>query len=554
MLLATVTLALSGLAIAVTPEGDLPTVAPQWTEVELRFVSQVQYANPYVESDAWVDFVHESGLEIRRPIFWDGGRAFAVRFASPTSEGKWTWKSTARDLAPGLHGMAGSFRSAPPSKEEDTIFTRHGFWQILSGGRNLIHADGTPRLLCADTPWALPWRATAEQAEVYAKDRQAKGFNAALLMTVQPDRKAEGPRSRTEDLGFDVGFEDLPDGNLQKLNPDYFQKMDQLIGILVRHGIAPVYQPVFHGYGWKGRDVAGVVVSAEDLARYCRYLVARFGARPAIWLVGGDGTATQASIIDQLDRAGQMIRHWDAYRQPIGIHYAPHALNRTHQDKEWLDFQWCQTGHSGEHRPDRVADMWRNLPIKAVANGEPTYENIGETGRGAGWWQGHEAWCNLTSGGTMGVVYGAASLWQWRLHPEEPDHAAWCTAPGAGWREALEFEGSRYPGIVAKIFDGLPLDGMEPNSTFTHGRRGLAVPGKLFVLYIEKAGSVGILSREVPRRYRVYDPRSGQILREDHLPDRSTAQANAGPGEGPRVLVFANFDQSTRQTPSGSAD
>ena len=26
------------------------------------------------------------------------------------------------------------------------------------------------------------------------------------------------------------------------------------------------------------------------------------------------------------------------------------------------------------------------------------------------------------------------------------DHADWCTAPGAGWREALDFEGSSYPG------------------------------------------------------------------------------------------------------------
>jgi Protein of unknown function (DUF4038) len=36
------------------------------------------------------------------------------------------------------------------------------------GGRSLIHADGTPALLAADTAWALPWRATEEQCRVYA--------------------------------------------------------------------------------------------------------------------------------------------------------------------------------------------------------------------------------------------------------------------------------------------------------------------------------------------------------------------------------------------------
>jgi hypothetical protein len=397
-------------------------------------------------------------------------------------------------------------------------------------------------LICADTAWALPWRATLEQAQIYAKDRQSKGFNAALVMSVQPDMDCKGPRSRTEDLGFDVGFEDLSSGSLQQLRPEYFQTFDKLVEILVTHGIAPVYQPVFHGYGWKGRRVAGNVVSAEDYARYCRYLVARYGARPAIWLIGGDGPHTDPSIVAQLDRAGQDIEKWDAYRQPTGIHYSPHALNRTHQDKEWLDFQWCQTGHNGEHVAERVADMWRNLPMKAVANGEPTYENIGQTGRGAGWWQGHEAWCNLTAGSTMGLVYGAGSLWQWRLHAKEPDHADWCTAPDAGWREALDFEGSRYPGIVARIFDGLPFAEMQPNWTYTYGRRGLAVPGTLFVLYLPEGGGTGITSLDVPRSYRIYDPQSGKEVGKGQLPEQAPVQFNSGSSGEPRVVVFVSTD------------
>ena len=280
-------------------------------------------------------------------------------------------------------------------------------------------------------------------------------------------------------------------------------------------------------------------MSAEDYARYCRYLVARYGARPAIWLVGGDGPATDAAVVEQLDRAGRTIEEWDAYRQPTGIHYAPHAMNRTHQGAAWLDFQWCQTGHNGEHVPERVADMWRNLPVRAVANGEPTYENIAETGRAAGWWQGHEAWTNLTAGGTMGLVYGAGSLWQWRLHASEPGHQDWCTAPGAGWREALDFEGSRYPGIAGRILDGLPFAGMEPNWTYTYGRRGLAVPGRLFVLYLPEGGGTGILSLDVPRPYRVFDPRSGKEVGSGRLPETVPANVDSGSRKEPRVIVFA---------------
>jgi hypothetical protein len=151
----------------------------------------------------------------------------------------------------------------------------------------------------------------------------------------------------------------------------------------------------------------------------------------------------------------------------------------------------------------------------------------------------------MTSRGTMGLVYGAGSLWQWRLHANEPDHAQWCTAPGAGWREAIDFEGSRYPGIAAQIFDGLPFGEMQPNWTYTYGRRGLAVPGRLFVLYLPEGGDVAIISRDVPRPYRVFDPRTGKVLSEGRLPETVSAQARTGPGGGPRVIVFAAATPAT---------
>jgi len=526
-----------GLAPSSAATNTRTPLAPQWQEVELVFTATRHTHNPYTDMEAWVEFRHDSGETLRRPMFWDGGQTFRVRFASTRRLGTWRWQSFERNQDPGLHGKQGTLRAVPP-KGPRTIFTRHGFWHIPPGGRNLVHADGTPRLLCADTAWALPWRATVEDVKLYARDRQAKGYNAVLLMSVMPDLHTRGPRSRTADGGFDVGFEDLPQGTLRKLRPEYFQTVDQLVAVLVAHGLAPVYQPIFHGYGWKGGGTAGNVVSAEDYARYCRYLVARYGARPAMWLVGGDTPATEPAVLDQLDRAGRTIEAWDAYGQPTGIHYAPHAWNRAHQDKPWLDFQWCQTGHNGEHVPERVADMWRNRPVKAVANGEPTYENMGRTGRAAGWWQGHEAWCNLCAGGTMGLVYGAGSLWQWRRHRNESGFDEWCTAPGADWRQALNFEGSRYPGIAAKIFDGLPLNGMRPDWTCTYGRRGLLVPGKLFVLYLPTGGGTGIVSRDVPRAYRIYDPKTGRVLGRGRLADRPTVWIRTDSTTEARVVVF----------------
>jgi hypothetical protein len=236
------------------------------------------------------------------------------------------------------------------------------------GGRSLVHDDGTPASLVADTAWGMPWRATHDQVVAYADDRSAKGFNAVLLMSVQPDLRTVGPRDRTADEGFDVGFDDLPDGELKQLNPGYFQYLDGISTALADRGIAAVLQPAFQGFGWKGPPVAGNVVSPEDYARYCRYLVARYGARPAMYLVGADGTGDEPQCV----AGGRAVSEWDCYEQPTGLHYQPHTVADAHQDADWLDFQWCQTGHGGEHVPERVADMARNRPVKAVANGEPS--------------------------------------------------------------------------------------------------------------------------------------------------------------------------------------
>lgn len=513
-------------------------VARPWREVEITLTAGVGHADPYVAVEAWADFAHSDGKTVlRRPAFWDGGGTWKVRFASTRTDGEWRWRTDANVADAGLAGREGVLTCAPALEDEANRFYRRGFWRMSEGGRrNLVHADGTPCLLAGDTAWALPWRATPEQARVYAADRRRKGFNAALLMTVQPDRRAVGPRSRTEDGGFDVGFEDLPDGHLNRVNVAYFRAFDELVAILVEHGIAPVYQPVFHGYGWKGLDVAGPVVPADEYARYCRNLVARYGARPALWLIGGDGPG----YLPQIDAGGAEVEAWDAYGQPTGMHYCPHADNRAWQDREWLDFQWCQTGHGGEHVPERVMDMWRNEPARGVANGEPTYENIGRPGNGAGWWQGHEAWCNLCAGGTMGVVYGAGSLWQWMLHPDEPGQPDWCRAKGAGWREALDFEGANYVGMLARLFDGLPLTDMRPNWDYTLGKRAVAVPDVLLVVYLEAGGDLAITSSRVPLPYRVYDPKTGALVASGRRADPQDRQVKVGRGGEPTVVIFCD--------------
>ena len=63
--------------------------AAQWREV-VAFTGP-DAANPYTDVDAWVIFTHDSGRQLRRPVFWDGGATYRVRFASTQPKGEWQW-------------------------------------------------------------------------------------------------------------------------------------------------------------------------------------------------------------------------------------------------------------------------------------------------------------------------------------------------------------------------------------------------------------------------------------------------------------------------------
>lgn len=104
-----------------------------------------------------------------------------------------------------------------------------------------------------------------------------------------------------------------------------------------------------------------------------------------------------------------------------------------------------------EHPEQAAGRAPGELPLD---EGEPTYEGIRDPGNAAGLWQGHEAWLNLTSGGMMGVVYGAGGLWQWKLFPDEPGWPAWVDGPGRSWREAMRQPGSAHAGRVGQALSG----------------------------------------------------------------------------------------------------
>ena len=522
-------LALLPLAIGVACRPQEPIAAvQQWTTHEIRIDAASNYDNPYADVDVWVRFENDAGARLVRPAFWDGGTTWKVRFAPPDTGRTWTWTSEASVADTGLAGRTGTLRSV--AYEGTNRLLKHGLLRMSPGRRNVVHADGTPFLVVADTAWAIPFRATPAQVRTYAADRKGKGFNTTFLLTVQPDKFAKGPDARDTVLGFDRAFLDIPDGHMNQLQPAYYQTLDRLVQILIDHELTPLYAPVAHGYGWKGETAIGSEVSADEYARYNRYLVARYGSLPAFWLVSLDSNGLAPGV----KPAGEAIETWDGYGQPTGLHYSPYDdylaswatpdstccfhFNRTHQGEPWLDFQWAQTGHDGLHLYHKVQRMYDEQPVKAVMNGESTYEAMGEGRHGLGWWQGEDAWNQLMHGGTMGVAYGAVSVWQWKVSRDEPGWPEWTNAP-LSWRDALDLEGSRFVGFVSKALRGYDVTDMQRRWDLTDDNRPLlAKEGRFYVSYLPAGGTIVIRTVPAGLPYRWFDPREGEFRDEGQTP------------------------------------
>ncbi|MEO6289309.1 MAG: DUF5060 domain-containing protein, partial [Ginsengibacter sp.] len=407
--------------------------AHEYETIELSFASNVRYTNPYTDADVRVQFINKSNDTLWRPAFWDGINTWKVRFSSPAANNKWAWTTFCSDSTnQGLHKESGTIdiTDAAPAN----LLSANGTLKISPGKRSLVFSSGKPFLMVANTLWASPFRATTDQIEKIAGKLENEGYNTVLLAVIQTDIDATGPDERNTDQGFKRAFRDLPSKHLNEINVSYFQYLDEIISIYRSHNLIPVFAPLLHGYGWKGKQPIGNSVQPSEYVRYMKYLLARYGSEAAMWLLSVDGGGYGPGI----EESGKMLELMDCYHQPTGLHYSPcddyvagwakdlpnkefYCLhgNKTHQDAAWLDFQWAQTGHDGKHLYQKVNKMYDNLPVKAVADGEPTYEAMNGGTVGLGWWQGEDAWNQLTHGGTMGVVYGAAGLWQWKITPDE---------------------------------------------------------------------------------------------------------------------------------------
>jgi hypothetical protein len=443
--------------------------------VEIAFQADRPHANPFTEVEFDVLFTAPHGTQMTVPGFWAGADRWAVRYASATV-GTHRYRTQCSDTDDaGLHGVEG--RVEVRAYTGENLLHRHGPIRVARDTRHFAHADGTPFLWLGDTWWKnLCQRMTWEGFQELTLDRKTKGFNVVQIVCgPYPDEKMMEPRWENE------GGKPYETKDFSIVNPRYFEYADRRIQHLVDAGIVPVIVG-----GW-GRPQSGgqstlAQVGLEGFKRHWRNLVARYGAYPTLWMVGGEAK----DAYGPWSQLAQYLKDIDPYHRLVCYH-APGHPREMLQDNSMFDFDMVAFGHDGMKTVNRTAQLMQSCremsPRRPVLCGEACYEGHMQTN-----FQDHQRymfWRFMLSG-AAGHTYGAAGIWHASVggDPGIDPVYDWTT-----WREGMHYPGSSQLGIGKRLLEEYPWWRFESHPEWAERDCFAAgIPGEVRVIYQPKRG------------------------------------------------------------------
>jgi len=493
---------------------------------EWSYCSQRPYERPFDDVQLDVLISGPSGQAWRVPTYWAGDGVWRVRFSAP-GPGDYAVSTVCSDADNAdLHGVTGTLHVRPYAG--DNPLMRHGPIQVAENRRTFEHADGTPFLWLGDTWWMgltrrLIW---PDEYQMLTADRVAKGYNVVQIVAgLYPDMPAFDERGFSE-----AGHPWEPE--YAAIRPTYFDNADLRIQWLVGQGIVPCIVACW-GYHlhWLGE---------ERLKQHWRYLIARWGAYPVVWVLAGEGAMpyylsedkerdTQVQM-EAWTRIGTYVREADPFQRPVTIHPGGNARDTVVNDSI-LDYDMLQTGHGGMGSAGNtlriVSEEYARQPHMPVVEGEVAYEGILEGSRQevqrAMYWI-----CMLN--GAAGFTYGANGIWQLNGSVEaygpSPHGSSWGDTP---WTEAYRLPGSTQVGVAKGILERYPWWRMTPHPEWVSsaatvddplGNHAAGIPGELRIIYFcrpfvpwaKEGNKVLGLEPDVAYDARFYSPIDGHSL------------------------------------------
>ena len=455
---------LLGPFLAATASGELSLRTQANVMVELTLTAARAYTDPFNQVEVDAVFVDPSGHELRVPAFWDGGKTWKVRYASPLpgTHPFHTECSQADDR--GLNSVSGTVEIVPYTG--DNPLYRHGPLRVAASRRYLEHLDGQPFFWLGDTWWMglchrLHW---PDEFQQLTADRKAKGFNVIQIVAgLYPDMPPFDPRGANE-----AGFPWTT--NYDRIRPAYFDAADKRLGYLVEQGFTPCIVGAW-GYFMPWMGVA-------KMKAHWRYLIARYGAWPVVWCAAGEANLPWylAKGFPYDDR--QQVHNWtavlryiratDPWHRPLTLHptgIGPLTARHSTEDTALLDFDMLQTPHGREGAVpvtvNAVRQSYAAHPVMPVIDGEASYEMLGDSLPTE--WTRRMFWLCLMNG-AAGHTYGANGIWQCNRpgepHGKSPHGGTYGIIP---WNEAMHLPGSQQVGFGKTLLEDFPWQDFQPH-------------------------------------------------------------------------------------------
>jgi GNAT superfamily N-acetyltransferase len=293
-----------------------------------------------------------------------------------------------------------------------------------------------------DTAWSLIADLTREDADVYLRDRQARGFNTILVNLIEHRFATNAPANVHGEPPF------LAEGDFAKPNPAYFDHAERILRRACDLGILVLLTPAYvgNGGGPEGWYASMAASGPGKLYAYGRFVGGRLGGLDNIvWVHGGDYDPPDMGLIRAVVDG---IREAD----PGALHTAHGSPGSAALD-HWAGEPWLALDNVYTYEPvhESAQREYRRsgLPFFLM---ESAYENEHDAGALRVRMQAYQA---ILSGAT-GHIYGNNPIW----HFDGPGIYPVATS----WREQLDSPGARSMRVLLDVVATTEWWRLEPDT------------------------------------------------------------------------------------------
>jgi hypothetical protein len=285
---------------------------------------------------------------------------------------------------------------------------------ISADHRYFLDQNGDPYMVLGDSPQCLSANLSPADMEYFFADRQAYGFNVAWVNLIC------GPYTFGRKDG--ATYDEIPpfstEGDLSTPNPDYWNRMDEMVRLAAERGITLILDPAETG-SWAEL----LKNNGEDKSRaFGQFLGERYKSSPNIvWMLGNDYQVESWPMYDPYEVALlDGLRTADPDKL-ITVELNP-LFSTSYDNPTWPPLIDFATAYTYLPTYDIVLKAYHGKPTQPVVMIEANYEQENNDGgpRTTDVTMRRQEYWTLTSGAT-GQLYGNRYTWglqdpDWKEH------------------------------------------------------------------------------------------------------------------------------------------